>query len=305
MDRFTVFNLLWKNTEKGDNKRLTKQKYPDDLIEACDIPYIDDGDSYHLLDVYYPEVSAKPFLPVVIDIHGGGWMYGDKELNKNYNLHIAQRGYVVFSISYRLVPRVNVTQQIQDVFAALKKIDVLMDSYPCDRSRVMLTGDSAGGQLAGFASVINESDELQQIFSVEPNSIQFNCVGLVSPVAYMDVPFPIGVYTRSCLGKNYKSQPWGSYMNFGDLLKYAKLPAYFLVTSSGDFLAKTQTRRAYEDLKKVGADAKYMYWDKTDGKHLEHVFSVLYPESEPACKTIDAMLDFFNNKCEKKVDVNV
>lgn len=44
-----------------------------------DIPYISDGNKYHLLDIYYPENAAEK-LPVIIDIHGGGLMYAEKRL---------------------------------------------------------------------------------------------------------------------------------------------------------------------------------------------------------------------------------
>ena len=56
-----------------------------------------------------------------------------------------QRWYVVFDINYRLVPDVNVNEQIKDVMSALKWIGENIDNYPCDRENIMLTGDLAGG----------------------------------------------------------------------------------------------------------------------------------------------------------------
>ncbi len=110
---------------------------------------------FHLLDVYYPEgTKADAKLPVIIDIHGGGWMYGDKDLNKYYCLELANRGYVVFNMSYRLAPDVTVNEQLQDCAEALKWINENMESYPCDRSRILLTGDSAGGQLCAYSAAL-------------------------------------------------------------------------------------------------------------------------------------------------------
>ena len=90
-----VLKLVWKNTERGDMKRLATQSAPVGVTEICDIPYINDGKWQHKLDVYFPENMENEKLPVIIDIHGGGWMYGDKELNKPYCLTIASKGNVV------------------------------------------------------------------------------------------------------------------------------------------------------------------------------------------------------------------
>ena len=65
-----------------------------------------------MFDAYYPaENDGK--LPVIIDIHGGGWMYADKDLNIFYNQYLASRGFLVFSVSYRLVPSVAVPDQLR------------------------------------------------------------------------------------------------------------------------------------------------------------------------------------------------
>lgn len=57
--------------------------------------------------------------PVIIDIHGGGWMYGTKEINKNYCLVLAQNDYVVVNINYRLAPDFSVADQLRDCFSPL------------------------------------------------------------------------------------------------------------------------------------------------------------------------------------------
>lgn len=85
----------------------------------------------------------------MVDIHGGGWMYGDRQLNRNYCMYLASRGYAVMGMSYRLVPEVTVAGQVQDVFASLHWLAEHSTEYGFDLSRVLLTGDSAGGHLTG------------------------------------------------------------------------------------------------------------------------------------------------------------
>ena len=114
-----VLKLFWKNTERGDLKRLATQSAPAGVTEICDIPYIDDDKWQHKLDVYFPENMENEKLPVIIDIHGGGWMYGDKELNKYYNMVLASKGFTVFSMSYTLWPETTVPEQLKEIAEAL------------------------------------------------------------------------------------------------------------------------------------------------------------------------------------------
>ena len=85
----TVLKLFWKNTERMDNKRIASQTPTPGIKAICDIPYINDGERAHLLDIYYPESTKETDrLPVIIDIHGGGWLYGYKEINKYFCLKL-------------------------------------------------------------------------------------------------------------------------------------------------------------------------------------------------------------------------
>ena len=286
-----AMDLFWKNVKKGDDARLAKQTEPEGIERICDIPYIDNGERLHLLDVYYPENAEK--LPVIIDIHGGGWMYGDKELNKMYCLNLAKRGFTVFNISYRLAPEVTVPEQLQDVMQALKWIQDNMKDYPCTDD-VMLTGDSAGGMLAAFSSCLVSSAKLREIFDTVNCDFNFRTVLLTSPCAYMNVGGYMGAYTKLFWG-DYKNKVYKDFMNFDALLPYAKLPPVFLITSSGDVLALKQTRRANEDLKKFGFETKLIDLPKFEGVNLPHVFSVLEPESKAGSWVIDKAITYFRN----------
>ena len=284
--------LFWLNTKKQDDKRIATLTPPDGVTEVTDIYYLPDSHSYHQLDVYYPEGTTEK-LPVIVDVHGGGWAYGDKELNKIYCLTLAKKGYVVFNMSYRLYPEVNAKNQLEDVAAALTWIKNNMADYPCDESNVYLTGDSAGGMLAAFTAMLSVSSEMRDIYSIADTGLRFNAVALTSPVAYMDGKFPMNFYTGIMLGKGFRNEKWGRYVNFDKLLPLGKMPPTFLLTSSGDFLAREQTLRCAADLKERGIEHQLMDFSKYNGTDLPHVFPVLYPDSEPAQRAIDEMLAFF------------
>lgn len=290
-----LIQVFWETVRISDNKRLAAQQPSTGLKEVNNIPY---GDSYtrlKLLDVYYPEgTSADDRLPIVIDVHGGGWYYGDKELNKNYCLAIAKRGYCVFNISYRLVPDVTMPIQLQDVMQALKWIKNNAAKFPCNPDKILLTGDSAGGQLALYAGALCKSKMLRNIFeTVDPGFVP-DCLGLTCPVAYLKPAGGyMGINALTVVGRDYKKRKYASYLDADNILQETEIPPVFLLTSSGDGVGLEPTIKLFRDIEKTGNKAVLMNWDKVDGEDLPHVFPVGYPLSKSGAEAIDKMLEFF------------
>jgi len=275
-----VAEKFWDNiVRKSDEKNIASQTEPKGIKRICDIAYIDDGNKYHLLDVYYPENYNKN-MPVIIDVHGGGWMYGDKELNKIYCLNLAKRGFVVFNMSYRLVPEVTVNEEIQDVMSALKYIKEHLNDYPCDNEHIMLTGDSAGGQLASYASVLLTSEKLRTVFDVVNPDMTIDFLVLTSPVSYMNDKSLMKIYTTAMWGKDYKLKPTYPYMNFDQIISFGKLPKTVVVSSSGDTVALAPCKKIVSDLRRNGVDCEFIYFEKFEGVNLPHVFAILQSEGK-------------------------
>ncbi len=290
---YKVFLKFWDTVKISDDKLQATLVLPDGITEINDIPYITDDNEYHLLDVYYPENPEKP-LPVIIDVHGGGWMYATKDLNKIYCQYLAKRGFMVFNLSYRLVPDVTVPEQLQDISHAFKKISELIDTLPADKSKIMLSGASAGGQLASYSAAISRSEFLREHFDCVDSGLDFRCLTLTSPVAFMNGELPMGLYCRMMWGEKGTKISRRKYMNFDELLK--ELPDFlptFLVTSSGDTLAHTQTRKLYRVLLENSVEARLLDFPKFEGKHLPHVFGTLEPYSKAGTIYIDKVIEFF------------
>ena len=102
--KFELKLLDWwwnKQVLKSDQKRAAKLTKTTGVSAIKDLDYFGDGSKWHLMDVYRPKGTENEKLPVIIDIHGGGWMYGDKDLNAPYCEALAKRGFVV--VSFRTV----------------------------------------------------------------------------------------------------------------------------------------------------------------------------------------------------------
>lgn len=126
-----ILKYVWKENAKLDAARIRLQTPTAGVDCVCNIPYINDKTAEHMLDVYFPENSNER-LPVIIDIHGGGWMSGSKEINKNFCTNIAVKGFCVFSINYRLAGKHKFNEQIEDIFEAFDWIAQNAGAYPAD-----------------------------------------------------------------------------------------------------------------------------------------------------------------------------
>ena len=297
-----IMQVSWKFCDKSDKKRTATQTPPENVVNVKDIPYIDDGNPYHKFDVFYPEGKiAKEGLPVIIDIHGGGWMYATKDLNEYYCMELAKKGYCVFSLSYRLVPDVTVNEQIKDCTEALAFIRANMKDYPANKKTVMLTGDSAGGQLALYSTILNNNPDAREIFGTVDTKLNIKCLLLTSPVTYAKSGGWFSIYTKKMWGKDYETKSTYNYMDLNEIMELTNdMPPTYFITSSGDTLAHDQTVNAYNYFVEKGYECEIEdFTDLKDGKKLPHVFSVLDPFDEYGQKAIDNALDYYQKSLLK------
>lgn len=128
----------------GDAAHLASQVLPDDVSRLKDIAYVNDGDAAHLLDIYTPaDAEEGAALPVIVDFHGGGLYYGNKENNECRDMLLARQGFAVVNTNYRLVPAVSFPAQLADAMAVLDWVRDHGAEYGLDAERVCVTGDSA------------------------------------------------------------------------------------------------------------------------------------------------------------------
>lgn len=287
-----AISFVWDFVTYYDNKRVSQQTMASGVTRLEDIPYIDDGTNEHMLDIYYPENTSEP-LPVIIDIHGGGLMMGDKDSNRVYCSILASRGYTVISVNYRLSPDVLYPSQVQDIISAFSWIGSNGGQYYCDFSKVYVTGDSAGGQLAYYAPLVDTSKFLQELYEVSPSGLNIDAVGLVSGMYDMKNG-PNSALLSCYFGFDYKNTEYYPYLQPDEVLDLGDMPPAYIVTNARDFL---HASGVYMDevMTDMGVEHQFRDWGLTVNKSSGHITSVAYPELEESQKTIDEMLAFFEN----------
>lgn len=142
--------------------------------KKLDIPYASQSPAQKL-DIYWPEEDGGTF-PVIISIHGGAFMGGDKaDIQLTPMLVGLKHGYAVVSINYRMSGEAKFPALVQDVKAAIRWVRA--NAQPCGFTpdRIAVWGGSAGGYLASMAGVtqgISALDDLSLGNSYQSDSVQ-------------------------------------------------------------------------------------------------------------------------------------
>ena len=141
------------------------------------VAYVDDGEKAHQLDVILPKQPVEG-APVMVFIHGGAWVIGDKrEQGLPMLYELAARGWVCVSINYRLSPKATWPDHIVDVLRAIAWVKGNIASYGGDPSFVALSGGSAGGHLCALAGLAAGDPNFQPGFEDADTHVQA-CVPL-------------------------------------------------------------------------------------------------------------------------------
>jgi len=151
--RITVEKVLggadgWNPTAIPLDARIAANHY--------DIPYGEAGGETLWLDAHVPAGDGK--FPVVLIVHGGGWMSGDRETDIVPVFAPTGTNFTWFAISYRLAPTNPWPACYEDVLTAIRWVKRHAAEYKGDPGRIALLGYSAGGHLVTLAGTRADSD---------------------------------------------------------------------------------------------------------------------------------------------------
>ncbi len=287
-----VFTRILRRTMTSFDAKCEKGKtLPDGVKEYKDITYNDGVGADGLLDVYVAE-NALRGAPVLFDIHGGGLVYGYKELNKRFCYALAKQGFAVVSVNYRLVPKTDFIGQLSDVTKAMRWTAENIGGYG-GGSDYYVCGDSAGALLGLYASAISSSVKLADAFGVEAG---FAPLGFffVSGLYNLRAKNYIRHLCKYALPKGYKKKAWYKYTDACELLGEYATPPIFLTSSDEDML-KDQTDAFVTLLSALGRDFTLDFRKRAkneDGHEYYHIYPIKNPEWRECADLIGQATDF-------------
>ena len=142
------------------------------VMQHSHLPYGDEG-KRNLLDVYQPAAPREGGFPVLLQVHGGAWMIGEKEQQaKPLMYHMAERGWICVAINYRLSPAAAFPAHIIDVKKAIAWVRENIATYGGNPDYIAITGGSAGGHLSSLAALTPNLSDWQPGFESVDTAVQ-------------------------------------------------------------------------------------------------------------------------------------
>ena len=227
---------LRREFKKGDDLRDAGLTAPEDVLRHTDILYGSDP-KWQALDVYRPRSGEGRTLPVIVSLHGGGWVYGDKELYQYYCMSLAQRGFAVVNFSYRLAPEHKYPAAMEDANAVFHWVFANADAYGLDTRNLFAVGDSAGAHMiALYSCICTNPDYAARYDFAPPAGFVPSAVGLACGV--YDIDISEGAQDRELMGDLLPGGITDAAMDLLSPLRHITpaFPPAYVFTATGDFL---------------------------------------------------------------------
>lgn len=168
LNLFFLLFLSFFNLSFAQNQIQTKTPksilLPEKTLFSENIFYKTNKEGSVALDIYSPKNNSVKKHPVLIYVHGGGWVGGDKAIHansyiENMILKLVEKDYIVVSINYTLVNKdVHFPLPIQDTKDAIRWVRKNADQYQFDTNNIGLFGASAGAHLSLLAAYTQDSE---------------------------------------------------------------------------------------------------------------------------------------------------
>ena len=278
------------NVGRGDRKRDRSIPLPAGITECRNISY-GNHKKWSLLDVYYPEGTIGP-LPTIVSIHGGGFVYGTKEVYRRYCMSLAKRGFAVVNFNYRMAPEHRFPTPLEDTNAVLEWVCRNANTYHLDPHRLFLVGDSAGAQITSQYAAIASNPDYAGLFDFIVPDITIKALGLNCGL-YDAAALAAG--KRTGIARDYL----GAHLPATDprlqVLAHitGNYPAAHITTAKDDFLRDNAQPMA-DFLRSKGIHSEIICYGMEKNDELGHVFHVNIALPE-ATKCNDDQCDFFRN----------
>ena len=206
------------------------------------------------VDVYAPS-GARPArfgrrsAPVVLYVHGGGWIKGSRK--KVYSQHkwLTSKGYIFVSVDYRPVPKTDIDGQVRDVAAAINWTRRNIRKYGGNGRKIVIMGHSAGAHLVSMIAAKNAAGG---IVGVIPNDVQ-----AYDMVAYGVVRGGIGHPYDKAFGS--KIEDWVRWSPSTYAKRNRNMPPHLILHSGSQRARRKQLARGYANLLRSRGTKAYTF----------------------------------------------
>lgn len=273
----TDIRTNWAISDRERDEGLTT---PEDIARYDDISYGSYGE-WNLLDIYHKK-DVKACQPTIVNIHGGGWVYGNKEIYQYYCMSLSQRGFTVVNFNYRLAPENKYPAALQDINRVFWFLKEHGKEYYVDTENLFVVGDSAGGQLASQYLTILTNPEFAKLFAFQTPDVRVRAAALNCGV--YDTRNYIATGADEYLLEYVDKEKLSEDMLEGlDTIKYmtSDFPPAFVMSAYYDF-AVANAEPMYRHLQSLSVPCELKIYGSKEQEEIAHVFhvNIKLPEAE-------------------------
>lgn len=267
------------------------------LREQLDVVYVPATAGIAAADTtmdVFTSAAAGDVLPTVVWVHGGAWISGSKENVDPYLRILANEGYTTIGVNYTLGPEGAYPIAITQLNEALAYIDANAEELGVDASRIVLAGDSAGGQLASQLAVLMTNPRYADIMGMDPALEPDQLVGAILNCAVYSLPamaeldgitawgFQVALWAYTGT-KNWSASYEGATMSTIEWVT-DDFPPTYISGGNGDGLTWLQSIPMSQRLRDVGVDVTELFWPAQHSPALPHEyqFHLDLPEAREA-----------------------
>ena len=243
-----------------------------------DVEYAEGAGRRHRLDVYRPRTPVTG-APVLLQIHGGGWVIGNKRQQAlPLMYHLARKGWVCVAANYRLSPRATFPDHLVDVKLALRWIREHIEEHGGDPAFVAVTGGSAGGHLAAMVALTAGDPEYQPGFEDVDTSVRacvpFYGVYDLSGTFTGRGPDTLTRFVERVVLKRRLADDPAAFERASPIRRVrADAPPFMVVHGTNDSLVPVQEARAFVEALRAVSSRPVVYVELPGA---QHAFEVLY-----------------------------
>ena len=281
---------------RADEKHYRGTALPEGAFVDADIDALGDGVFSHQIDVYHPAEQIR-INKTVLDIHGGGYIYGTRRNNKAYASVFLDKGFDVVTMDYPLNNGKETCDCIVQMQVLAKQLRYIWDhaeELRLNRDAFFLTGDSAGGHFCLLLAEMVYDADLAEQFGVDLSGIRIRVVAPSCPVYDFERTF----YTpqlfksgkRFMFGKRYTQEGFAQLLSPKVHIKSLAIPI-FLCSCKRDFLSQ-ESKDLAQDLKSIPVDQQFIFVESDDPK-VSHIFNVINIDHPESIRVNGALIDFF------------
>lgn len=257
------------------------------------------------LDVSRPSApvpGGRALRPAIIQIHGGGWVIGDKrEQGLPLLTHMAAQGWVGFNVNYRLSPAATFPDHLIDLKAALVWIRAHADDYGIDPTFICVTGGSAGGHLAALMGLTAGNPRFQPGFEAADTSVAavvpfYGIYDFTPSGAFGSDPAIYRRFLEPVVMKAFVAEEPDRYAEASPIHHVsAQAPPFFVIHGDKDTLAPVHDARTFVEHLKIASKEPVLYAEMQGAQHAFEIF----PSARTA-KVIEGVERFLTTLWERR-----